>query len=63
METADRQCGFVERKGKQNAINGLRTLNRKTLQVQTDLYLCLIDYTKAFDNVKHEDVMKMLGDI
>lgn len=32
------------------------------IETQTDLYLCFIGYTKAFDNVKHE-VITILEDI
>jgi len=31
-----------------------RTLIGKALEVQKDLYICFIDYTKAFDRVRHE---------
>ena len=28
--------------------------------MQKDLYICFIDYTKAFDKVKHEELLKLL---
>ena len=47
-EIADEQFGFVEGKGTQNAIYTLRTLIERSLEVQKDIYVCFIDYTKAF---------------
>ena len=47
-------------KDTRNAIFVLRILAEKTLEVNQDLYLCFVDYEKAFDMVKHEDLMKML---
>lgn len=62
-EIAEEQCGFVEGKGTANGVYILRTLSERALEVQQDLYLCFIDYTKAFDTVKHEAIMKILEDI
>ena len=59
-EISDEQCGFVEGKGTSNAIYILRTLIERSIEVKTDLYLCFIDYTKAFDNVNHQELSKML---
>ena len=28
----------------------------RAIEVQKDLYLCFIDYSKAFDKVKHYDI-------
>lgn len=62
-EIAEEQCGFVEGKGTTNAIYILRTLIERSLEVQKEVYLCFIDYTKAFDRVKHGDLMKQLENI
>ena len=50
-EIAEEQCGFVKDKGTRNAIYlyMLRTLTERAIEIQKDLYLCFIDYTKAFD--------------
>ena len=50
-EIADNQCGFIEGKGTANAIYILRQIIERTLEVNKDLYVCFIDYTKAFDRV------------
>lgn len=30
------------------------------MEMQHDIYLCFIDYSKAFDKVKHETLLEML---
>src|SRR5215469_4491518 len=57
---SEEQYGFVKGKGNKNVIFALRNLAEKALDVSQDLYLCFVDYEKAFDKVKHEDLMKML---
>ena len=59
-EIAEEQCGFVEGKGTANGVYMLRTLIERALEVQKDVYLCFIDYTKAFDRVKHDEMLKQL---
>ena len=59
-EIAAEQSGFVEGKGTANGIFMLRTLIERALETQNDLYLCFIDYTKAFDRVKHQEIIKIL---
>ena len=59
-EIAEEQCGFVEGKGTTNAIFILRTLIERALEIQKDVYLCSIDYTKAFDRVRHVEIIKEL---
>ncbi|GFO09466.1 DNA replication licensing factor mcm8 [Plakobranchus ocellatus] len=59
-EIAEEQCGFVEGKGTTNAIYILRTLIERALEVQKDVNLCFIDYTKAFDRVRHDEIIKQL---
>ena len=58
-EIAEEQCGFVEDKGTRNAIYMLRTLTERAIEIQKDLYLCFIDYTKAFDKLRHEEIMSV----
>lgn len=62
-EISEEQCGFVEGKGTSNATYILRNIIERSIEVQQDLYFCFIDYTKAFDTVKHQVIMKMLKDI
>ena len=59
-EIADNQCGFIESKGTANAIYILRQIIESTLEVNKDLYVCFIDYTKAFERVRHEEIIAIL---
>ena len=62
-EIAEEQCGFVKDKGTRNAIYMLRTLTERAIEIQRDLYLCFIDYTKAFDKLRHEEIMLILDSL
>ncbi len=59
-EIGNEQCGFIKEKGTRNAIFILRMLMERLIEVKKDLYVCFVDYEKAFDRVKHVDLMKML---
>lgn len=54
------QYGFLEGKGTANAIFIMRTILEKMIEKQRNVFLCFIDYEKAFDKVKHEELMRML---
>ena len=56
-EISQEQCGFVKRD------IHCRTLCERAIEVQHELYLCFIDYAKAFDNVKHEDLFEFLQNL
>jgi len=43
------QFGFRKGIGTRDAIGVLRTLGERSLQHNKDLYVCFIDYEKAFD--------------
>ena len=49
-EEAGEQCGFVEGKGTSNVTYTHRSLIERAVEVQKEVYLCFIDYTKAFDS-------------
>ena len=54
------QYGFVKDVGTRNAIFILRMLCERSIEMQQNLYLCFIDYTKAFDKVKHQNLIEIL---
>ena len=59
-EISEPQFEFMTDKGTRNAIFSLRTLMERAIEVQKHLYLCFIDYSKAFDKVKHSDLFEVL---
>ena len=62
-DIAKTQFGFVPDKGTRNAIFTLSMLMERCIEVQKDLYICFIDYSKAFDKVKHEKLFEMLNQL
>jgi len=62
-EIGKEQCGFMEDTGTRNAIFMIRMLADRAIEMQGDLYLCFIDYTKAFDRVQHEKLLQDLIDL
>ena len=60
MEVSDVQSGFVKNKGTANDIFITRNIIERSLEVQKRVYACFIDYTKAFDKVKHEELINLL---
>ena len=59
-EISNEQCGFMKGKGTRNAIFILRSLMERVIEVNKKLYICFIDFEKAFNSVKPEDLIKML---
>ena len=57
------QYGFRSGKGTTNAIFSLNMIIERAVEKQKDLYLCFVDFEKAFDMVKHEEMSRMLEDI
>ena len=49
--------------GTRNAIFTLRMICERFIEMQKDIYLYFIDYTKAFDKVKHVQLLDMLQDL
>ena len=60
-EIAPVQYGFMPDKGTiGNAIYVLRRLVERSVEKQRDVNTCFIDYSKAFDTVKHESLVELL---
>ena len=62
-EISEVQYGFMQDKGTRNAIYILRTLEERAIEMQRDIFLCFIDYSKAFDRVKHTELIQMLSEL
>ena len=60
QEVSPEQCGFVPDKGTRNAIFVLKRLVERSVEKQKDVYTCSIDYSKAFDTVKHDSLVELL---
>ena len=44
-------------KGTKNVIFVFRILGERAIQMQQTMYLCFIDWKKAFDSVNHEKLL------
>jgi len=59
-DIAPEQYGFMPDKGTRNAIFVLRRLTERAIEKQKNIYSCFIDYSKAFDTVRHEALIDLL---
>ena len=59
----DDQFGFRRGKGTRDAIGCLRMIGERMLDVNKDLYVCFIDWEKAFDKVNWNILLKILRDM
>ena len=57
------QYGFMHDRGTRNAMFLLRRLVERMIEKQKDVYVCFIDYSQAFDAVKHEPLIELLQSI
>ncbi|GFO18256.1 LINE-1 reverse transcriptase [Plakobranchus ocellatus] len=59
-EVSPKQFSFMPDKGTRNAIFTLSMLMERCIEMQKDLDLCFIDYSKAFDKVRHVELFPVL---
>ena len=59
-EILEVQYSFMPDRGTRNAIFVLRRLVERMIEKQKYVYVCFIDYRKAFDTVKHEPLIELL---
>uniref|UniRef100_A0A8D8UAM4 Craniofacial development protein 2 n=1 Tax=Cacopsylla melanoneura TaxID=428564 RepID=A0A8D8UAM4_9HEMI len=57
------QFGFRKGKGTRDAMGCVRMLAERLMDVNRDMYVCFIDWEKAFDRVNWNILMKILKDI
>ena len=60
QELPDVQAGFRKGRGTRDQIVNIHWLIEKTKEFQKNIYLCFIDYAKAFDCVDHNKLWKAL---
>lgn len=57
------QYGFRKGKGTASAVFSLRMIIGRRVEVQKDIYMCFVDFEKAFNTGWHEEVVDMLQEI
>ena len=62
-EIPDVQAGFRKGRGTRDQIANIRWIIEKAREFQKNIYLCFIDYTKAFDCVDHHKLWKSLQEM
>ena len=63
-ELPDVQAGFRRGRETRDQISNLRWFMEKTREYQKDVYVCFIDYSKAFDCIDHDKLwncLKLMG--
>ena len=63
QECSNLQSGFRPGIGTREGIFNLRTILERAIEVQQDVYICFIDYTKAFDRVNYTKLIECLKEI
>ena len=62
-ELPDVQAGFRKGRGTRDQIANIRWIMEKAREFQKNIYLCFIDYAKAFDYVDHNKLWKILQEM
>ena len=62
-ELPDVQAGFRKGRGTRDQIANIRWIMEKAREFQRNIYVCFIDYAKAFDCVDHNKLWKILKDM
>ena len=62
-ELPDVQAGFRKGRGTRNQIANIHWIIEKAGEFQKNIYLCFIDYAKAFDCVDHNKLGKILKEM
>ena len=63
QELPDIQAGFRKGTGTRDQIANIRWIIEKAREFQKNIYFCFIDYAKAFDNVDHNKLWKILQEM
>ena len=62
-ELPDVQAGFRKGRGTRDQIANICWIIEKARKFQKNIYVCFIDYTKAFDYVDHKRLWKILQEM
>ena len=62
-ELPDVQAGFRKGRGTRDQIANIHWIIKKAREFQKNIYICFIDYVKAFDSVDHHKLWKILQEM
>lgn len=62
-KSGETQFGFIKGLGTREALFSIKLLIQKCYDQRQDVFVCFIDYQKAFDNVKHDILLNRLLEI
>ena len=62
-EVPDVQAGFRQVRGTREQIANIHWIIEKAREFQKNIYMCFIDYNKAFDCVDHNKLWKILKEM
>ena len=62
-EIADEQAGFRQGRGTRDQITNLRILMHKAREHQKPLYMCFVDFKKAFNSISHDKLWVTMMDM
>ncbi|KAL0279224.1 UNVERIFIED_CONTAM: hypothetical protein PYX00_000829 [Menopon gallinae] len=62
-QISDTQLGFRGGLGTRDALFAIQVLVQRCLDMNKDVFLCFIDYEKAFDRVQHEKMIQILQQV
>ena len=60
QEIPDVQAGFRKGRGTRDQLTNIHWIRDKAREFQKNIYLCFIDYAKAFDCADHDKLWKAL---
>ena len=63
MKCLKSRLDFIKVKGLRNHIANLRWITEKAREMQKDIFMCFIDYSKAFDCVDHNLLWRNLQEL
>ena len=62
-ELPDVQAGFRKGRGTRDQVGNICWIIEKARELQKNIYFCFIDYTKAFDCVDYNKLLKILQEM
>ena len=63
LELPDVQAGFRKGRGTRDQIANIRWIMEKAREFQKNIYICFIDYAKAFDCVDHNKLWEIMKEM